>query len=272
MLLLAGLLVSLALGQMARASEPLWQLTLQGSGEEQQDVKSKDSALLLQFSAAPPSPWQWGYQHHYRVLRLANDQDAGADSNGHLHQTGPWLRYQQPHWQLRLAPQLAVSSNLLRHPNHLQGGDAQLHGHWLHQRGALHWGLAADSRLGRYLPYPLLRWQHQQGGLTWELGLPDNTLRWQPNRHWQWQLSLAPDGGQWQVRDGQLERRSRLRQQRWRLGPSLDWQPLPAITLTLGADYLFAQRLQYQLDNGEQIHHRPGTSHRLWLALQVTGH
>lgn len=281
-------LLSLASAASCRATSARWQLQLRASDSQTATEQRarfgedccayRESQFQLSRTSAnfteAKSTTTWRYRHDYRVFDLpavaaVDGMTAGdgtdsveAASNGHVHRLA--FAWQTPfdRWHVRVAPTLAVSSNLLRQPTHMTGDDWQLHGA-LWQRlttptGQWRWGLRADDRFGRYRGYPMLQWQTVRD--TWQLalGLPDSEWRWQVATHWQLAAVLEPDGGRWNVHDEQLQQQSALAQERWRAALGLHWQPGDAFRLGLDWSQWRHQQWQWRrLDGHHETLTRP---------------
>lgn len=231
-----------------------WSLT--GRGYDYDDeVDFRQTQLELSYLR---SRGTWRLRHDYRVFELPAIAGEPPASNGHVHALALGWQSGWGAWDIGLAPVLAVSSNVLKHPDTMRASDWQLHAHalrWLDGPGAGYWnlGLRADSRFGRYLPYPVAQW-HWSGehGFAIAIGLPDNTATWTLHRHWRLNLEVGPGGGYWQVRDENLDQVSHLQQQRWQSGLYLGWRPSRRIDLTLGATWFWQEEWRYRLADGQR--------------------
>ena len=239
------------------------------------DTDNRFRATGFYLGRQPAEGLGLAYQHDYRVFKLPPVNDIEPASNGHVHQTGPVLSGRQEGWYWQLAPRIATSSNGLKHIQDTSGKDLQLHGLALFRTawGAI--GLQADSRLGRYQPYPVLQYRHSAGPLTVQLGWPQNLIRWQhcPQGNALWyrqpqpggrclasgsalarsyvEIGLEPTGGQWQVKSKDREQSTTFRQKRWEASVVAGWSIKPGIELRLGGYYGFREAWRYRLESGE---------------------
>ncbi len=197
-----------------------------------------------------------GWQHEYRILDLPAINGVAADTNGHVHRTGPAWRKVSSERRVRIEPGLAVSSNALRHPKDLDAEDIRLSGA-IEQRiagdAASAWWLAlhVDDRFGRSRIYPGVQFQFvPTNAHELRLGFPDSSWRWRWTQRVQSELVVAPDGGKWRVRDPELARRSDVRLRAWRLAWSVRWQPADALAVDVRIGRQFESDLRYRLRDG----------------------
>ncbi len=238
-------------------------------------VGFRETRLELEFTTARAQQSHWSARHNYRVLALPEVNGTAAAANGHVHALAlGWQRSFHP-WQLELSPVLAASSNVLRNLKILSADGWQLHGSALRTVDLSSWGsgalgLRADSRLGEYLSYPTAQWRKALfNEVQLALGIPDSSIVWPWHPKLTLRLSMGPDGGQWRVRDDDLNRAGHVRQRRWHTSLALEWQLLTPIRLRLGASYYVRERWQYQLSDGTEVRrHRPNHS-ALWLGVAV---
>ncbi|MCH8499748.1 MAG: hypothetical protein LAT63_14825 [Marinobacter sp.] len=241
------------------------------------DTDNRFRATTFYLGHQPTAGVGFAYHHDYRVFKLPPANNAEPASNGHVHLTGPVITGHQADWYWQLAPRIATSSNGLKHLQDASGKDVQLHGLALFRTdwGAI--GLQADSRLGRYQPYPVVQYMHSAGPLMLQLGWPQSLIRWQrcsggsPLWHRQphpggrclasgsalarayLEAGLAPTGGQWQVKSKDRTLSTPFRQQRWEASVVAGWSIRPGIELRLGGHYGFREEWRYRLESGERV-------------------
>ncbi|MDX1756150.1 MAG: hypothetical protein R3175_08840 [Marinobacter sp.] len=235
----------------------------------------RETRLTLKRLSGNHRTGHWLASHNYRIFQLPEVDGRAPATNGHVHTLAMgWQRGFGP-WQLELAPVLAVSSNVLRNLDTLTARDWRIHGAVVRtyeygDRGMGYLGIRADSRLGDYLPYPTIQWQRAPGEhLQLALGVPDSVAEW----HWHTRslvrLRLGPDGGNWRVRDQELEHAGRLEQRRWHTSLTLEWQVLKQLRVSLGGSYYFQERWRYRLSDGRTVRQDPADHGALWLGLTV---
>jgi hypothetical protein len=201
-----------------------------------------------------------GWQHEYRILDLPEVNGVAADTNGHVHRTGPIWRKVSSAQRIRIEPRLALSSNALRHPKDLDAQDLSLLAA-IEQRIAgdtsrAWWlGLYMDDRFGSTRVYPGLSAQVVSGsGHELHLGFPDSSWRWRWSQRWQSEVMAAPDGGKWRVRDAELAQQSDVRLRAWQLAWITRWQPAQAVTLDVRIGRRFETDLRYLLQDGSSAY------------------
>ena len=192
--------------------------------------------------------WQGTSTDAQQTLRLVHDYGAHRidgnvpmPTNGHLHRLGIEWRRHSPNWEIAVAPVLAASSNVGRHPRVLDAGMVDWHVSVRRVEAllpslALLFGICRDDRGGATHTAPSLaiRWQPQEG-TELLLGYPDSRLVHRLSPALRFALSLSPSGGSWQVFDKQLTHQTRFARRGWRLeaevGLSLAWQQEVAIAI-----------------------------------------
>ena len=201
-----------------------------------------------------------GWQHEYRILDLPEVNGVAADTNGHVHRTGPTWRKVSSGQRIRVEPRLAVSSNALRHPKDLDAQDISLSAA-VEKRIAgdtpMAWWLAlyVDDRFGGARLYPGLAAQVvSSSGHELRLGFPDSSWRWRWSQRWQSEVIVAPDGGKWRVRDEELAQHSDVRLRAWQLAWIMRWQPAQALTLDVRIGRRFETDLRYLLQDGSSAY------------------
>lgn len=257
----------------AQASPP-WQVLLQ-SGElvGDRDPSYRQTLAEITYTPHPDYTTRWRLRHDYRVLDLADDQGVAAASNGHVHALSLSWRARLEDWAFELTPVLAVSSNVLKNPDDIQADDWQLHGAVTRRTsgpadGHWYWGVRADSRLGRYLPYPVVQWQSPDySGVGVGLGAPDSYAYWDMHPAWRLSLSLGPAGGYWQVRDKSLKQVSHLAQRRWHTTLDLHWQATRHVGAVLGWSHYWHRRWAYRLEDGRRVHQQVPDGSLISLSL-----
>jgi len=199
-----------------------------------------------------------GWQHEYRILDLPAVNAVPAQTNGHVHRLGPTWRKVSSERSIRVEPRLAVSSNALRHPKDLEVQDLTLSAA-IEQRIAggdsRAWWLAlyADDRFGDMRLYPGLYAQVvSTNGHELRLGFPDSSWRWRLSERLQSEVSVAPDGGEWRVRDEELAQHSDVQQRAWELVWVARWQLVDALALDLRIGRRFDTDLRYLLQDGSR--------------------
>jgi len=199
----------------------------------------------------------WGYAHDYRAFGFPERADQILVGNGHVHRTGPvWSR----EWEavgVRIAPALAVSSNVLGDQRDLRVGDIEpAFTVWRRSPGpgdgAWLWGVIGDSRTGAYRVLPLVAWTSERDrDFEVMLGFPDSSLRWNMCEGVRLRMEAGPDGGVWHVRDRAFTRRSRLEAEGWRLVTAVEWLPSSMLSLGVFWETGFARQWRVgELDGG----------------------
>ncbi|PVY75463.1 hypothetical protein C8D92_107186 [Tamilnaduibacter salinus] len=215
----------------------------------------------------------WSLDHEYRVLELLPRNGVPPATNGHVHQLAVGWSDRVGAWDVSLAPTLAVSSNVLRHPASMRLDDWRLDGRVVRRTvglagGDWRWGIGVDDRFGDYAPWPLVQWQTTLGeAFELTLGLPSNGVEWRVTERWRLSLDVFPDGGQWQVRDESRTRVSRLEQTRWRADLALQWRVLPKVALAAGVARLMDRRWSYRLEDGRGAERTPSSANAWFLAI-----
>lgn len=214
-------------------------------------------------------------RHRYDILDLPDVDGAVPATNGHVHRFSLAATWQRPRWRVHVEPVIAVSSNVARAPQRLRASDvlpvaAVERAVARNETNALWIGASADTRLGRWLPYPTVRRTNDPAaGTHWQLGFPESFVRRRLAPAWSASVGLAPDGAQWQVRDRGFEHRTRVRLRAWRAEAALHWQSHGTIAVELFAGRAFAGRLRYALHDGRTVAlHVPDTS---YAGARVTG-
>ena len=195
------------------------------SGTAVDAVSVEELALRLRLRS-----WEDAATGTRRVVRLVHDYGAHRidarvpmPTNGHLHRLGIEWRRHSPNWEIAVAPVLAASSNVGRHPRVLDAGMVDWHASVrrvepLSPSLAVLVGICRDDRGGatRVAPSLAIRWQPQEG-TELMLGYPDSRLVHGLNPALRLGLSLSPSGGSWQVFDKQLVHQTRFARRGWRL-------------------------------------------------------
>ncbi|MCC5843602.1 MAG: hypothetical protein JJU05_05060 [Verrucomicrobia bacterium] len=201
----------------------------------------------------------WGYVHDYRAFGFPERAEQTVVGNGHVHRTGPVWRRETDTTGVRIAPALAVSSNVLRDQRDLRIGDIEpAFSVWRRSpgpgEGAWRWGLIGDTRTGAYRVLPVLGWESRwDRSVEAALGFPDSSLQWRMSGRLRLRIEAGPDGGVWHVRDRAFTRRSRLEAEGWRLMTALEWMPASLLTLGVFWETGFARAREWRvgdLDGG----------------------
>jgi hypothetical protein len=198
-----------------------------------------------------------GWKHEYRILDLPAVNGVAAQTNGHLHRTGPTWRKMSSGRSIRVEPQLAVSSNALRHPKDLEAQDLTLLAAIEQRVAATPWWLAlyVDDRFGSTRLYPGFSAQvRSASGHQLRLGFPDSSWQWQWSRQWQSEVSVAPDGAKWRVRDADLMHESDVQLRAWQLVWIARWQPADELALDFRVGRRFNMDLRYLLQDGSNAY------------------
>jgi len=252
---LACLLISSA----SAAQEARWRLQFSMENDAEQSVlgqpyqpRMTEVAIDRKFDGGANAGWQ----HEYRILDLPAVNGVAAETNGHVHRTGPTWRKVSSERRVRVEPRLAVSSNALRHPKDLDAQDLSLSAA-IEQRiagdASSSWWLAlhVDDRFGGTRFYPGLYAQVvSTNGNELRMGFPDTSWRWRWSQRLQSEVIVAPDGGEWRVRDPELARRSDVQLRAWQLVWIARWQPANALALDVRIGRRFETDLRYRLQDG----------------------
>ena len=201
-----------------------------------------------------------GWKHEYRILDLPAVNGVAAQTNGHVHRTGPTWRKVSPERRIRVEPRLAVSSNALRNPKDLGWEDLSLSAA-IEQRIAgddsRAWWLAlhVDDRFGDTRLYPGLYAQWvSTNGHELRLGFPDTSWRWRLSQRLHSKVIVAPDGAKWRVRDEELAQHSDVQLRAWELVWIARWQPVDALALDVRIGRRFDTDLRYLLQDGSRAY------------------
>jgi len=252
---LACLLISSA----SAAQEARWRLQLSIEDDAERSVlgqpyqpRTHEIAIDRMLDGGASAGWQ----HEYRILDLPAVNGVAAQTNGHVHRTGPTWRKESSERRVRVEPRLAVSSNALRHPKDLDAHDFSLSAA-IEQRiagdAARAWWLAlhVDDRFGGMRFYPGMQAQVvSTNGSDLRLGFPDTSWRWRWSQWLESEVIVAPDGGEWRVRDPELARRSDVQLRAWELVWIARWQPANALALDVRIGRRFETDLRYRLQDG----------------------
>ncbi|OZG72428.1 hypothetical protein BTA51_14960 [Hahella sp. CCB-MM4] len=265
------LLLLLLVTETAIAGELSWNLTLSTTLSEtintpEEDARYFESFFQLDRFPQEESPTRWSLREDYRSFHQPKIDNHEPASNGDAHALSlRWFAHFSQ-WQIELAPTIATSSNVLVHPDEMKLEDWQLHGSLLRSdtgpaAGQWQWGVIADSRFGRYLPYPSVQWQKNVGNTQIGLGLPNSDIAWRFRSDWSVGLEVGPDGGFWHVRDKNFRQSSDLSQKRWNASlylqwspPYLQWSPVRLASFRLGLNHYWRQEWKYQLDDGQSTY------------------
>lgn len=197
-----------------------------------------------------------GWKHEYRILDLPAVNGLAAQTNGHVHRTGPTWRKESPERRIRVEPRLAVSSNVLRHAKDLDAQDLSLSAA-IEQRiagvSSRAWWLAlhVDDRFGDTRFYPGLTGQVvSTNGHELRLGFPDTSWRWRWSQWLQSEVIVAPNGGKWRVRDEELAQHSDVQLRAWELVWIARWEPVDELALDVRIGRRFDTDLRYLLQDG----------------------
>jgi len=252
---LACLLISSA----SAAQEARWRLQISTENDAEQSVLGQPyqpSMTEIAIDRMLDAGASAGWKHEYRILDLPEVNGVAAQTNGHVHRTGPTWRKVSPEQRIRVEPRIAVSSNALRHPKDLEVQDLSLSAA-IEQRiagdASKAWWLAlyADDRFGDERLYPGLYAQVvSTNGHELRLGFPDTSWRWRLSQWLQSEVGVEPDGGKWRVRDEELAQHSDVQLRAWELVWIVRWQPVDALALDVRIGRRFDSDLRYLLQDG----------------------
>lgn len=257
-----SLLLAALCGAALAQTEPRWQATwshVVGERNPASDTSREPRSNALALERITSGAFTIGARHRYDIVDLPAVAGIPAATNGHLHRLSAGAQWNGERTRMRMEPTLAVSSNVGRQPKSLTWSDLQPNASWERRIGngaaqALWLGVQADARLGRWLGYPTLRWHNDEAAAThWQLGFPESRWRRRLAEHWALAVGVAPDGGQWQVRDREFDSRSRVRLRLWRAEASVQWLAGEHVALALVAGRAFAGESRYSLLDGSAI-------------------
>lgn len=258
---------AMALAHESGQSRPLRAVdaeqTLQRSGFSLQSARDGDTP-------------GFSYAHEYSTFSFdpASPSDPEPAGNGHLHHMGLTLdvsHLMPDDTRLHLQPALSVSSNQLKHPDRIRGRGLQLNvGLSRHvdigENTRWRMGLCADHRFGNYRLYPTLAWQLDTGNWHFSLGLPDSEARLRLSPTLETTVRIAPEGNRWRVQD-ESHGYSWFRHRAWQLTGALNWRPTPRLGVAFSVHRLYDNRLDFRLENGQDIRARSDPPLQLELSL-----
>lgn len=166
--------------------------------------------------------------HDYRAFELAGTgahdvRGRRPQANGHVHRLGVGYGFGTPQWEWALAPMLATSSNVGRHPRAVNGKLVAWHAairrrHALSRSVVAFYGVCHDDRFGTLGLRPLIgvHWLARQR-LTATLAWPDSQVELRLGKRWRLWAEARPSGGHWHVYDNELAKRSRFSYRGWRM-------------------------------------------------------
>lgn len=260
------------------AQEARWRVNLSTENNAEQSVLGQpyqpsltDIAIDRTLNAGANAGWH----HEYRILDLPAVNGVAAQTNGHVHRTGPTWRKESSERRIRIEPRLAVSSNALRHPKDLEAQDLSVTAA-IEQRiagdasRALWLAVHLDDRFGDTRLYPGLQAQVvSTNGHELRLGFPDSAWRWRLSQRLQSEVIVAPDGAKWRVRDEELAQHSDVQLRSWELAWIARWQPLSALALDVRIGRRFDTDLRYLLQDGSSAYVEAPDSNFLGLSVSV---
>ena len=214
------------------------------------------------------------FLHDYRAYDIPTTGEP-LQTNGHLHRLGVSFHERRDSWEWAVAPLLAASSNVGRHPRVIDREVVAWHGmvrrmHRLDPAVTAYWGACRDDRLGarRLLPVVGVHWHLEYLDLT--VGFPDSVLNWRAHERWSVQLRVQPAGGSWRVFSDDLERRSRFRQAGWRLGVDVGFEVTANHRLTASAAREVRRSFRFRLDDGSDVRADAADTWLVGLRLEWT--
>lgn len=241
------------------AQEARWRLQLSTENDVEQSVLGQPyqpSRTEIAIDRMLDADASAGWRHEYRILDLPEVNGVAAQTNGHVHRTGPTWRKESPERRIRVEPRLAVSSTALRHPKDLEAQDLSLLAA-IEQRVAGEasraWWLAVYlyDRFGDTRVYPGFYAQvASTNDHDLRLGFPDTSWRWRWSQWLQSEVIVAPDCGKWRVRDEELANHSDVQLRAWKLVWIARWQPVDALALDVRIGRRFDSDLRYLLQDG----------------------
>lgn len=176
-------------------------------------------------------------------------------TNGHLHTWDLSLNgiYKSNDSEVvyRITPALSVSSNVLKHPDLINGDSFQLKTALLYKTGfnqKYEWiiGFMSDHRFGDYLLYPVtgVCWQPADDWLL-QLALPDFSIRKTIYHGINLLFYAAPEGNQWNVYSKDRQLNSDLTYNAITTGISVQWEVMPNFELSI--DYENQTRREFSI-------------------------
>ncbi|MEE8118016.1 MAG: DUF6268 family outer membrane beta-barrel protein [Gammaproteobacteria bacterium] len=198
----------------------------------------------------------FGAGHRYTIFDI---DGVATQTNGHVHTFYlPYFHAQQTErgiMRFAVAPALSASSNIIKTRNNWRSETLQLLGGFRFENSnGWYVGGCADYRFGEFEIYPVFglrfatmdRWQL-------EIGFPDSAARYRLHDEFNLQITIGPDGNQWEVADEAFSQRSRFGYQSFLLAFSLDWKPLKRLSVSFGVARHFEQELNLLLINGQRV-------------------
>lgn len=203
--------------------------------------------------------WSFGFGHRYAIL---NFDDVTPQTNAHLHTAYfPMHRIREgDHTSFRasVAPALSASSNIIGHPQEYRSETLQfLFAVAWHRQFAgwtLRYGICGDHRFGEYRVYPSIGtvWQPHPDW-TLDVGFPDTLLTYRFNRRLSSDIGISPAGNDWHVADRSMSEESRLVYEGYVIDWQLQWDAMPALSISAGLGATMDSRYELTLMDGERI-------------------
>jgi len=190
-----------------------------------------------------------GFAHEYRSLDLVAIDGVAASSNGDLHRLGWVWRRDGEQRRYRIGAGLAVSSNVLKNFDTVEGEDLRgMAAFDQHLAGPLWIGLRGDDSFGHFRLYPTFEAVLQSPAHELRLGFPESSWRWRWSPQVEMELGLAPDGGRWSVRDSETDaQQSIVRYRSWEAAWALRWRPFDRLAVEARLGRTFGAEVRYKL-------------------------
>jgi len=200
-------------------------------------------------------------------------------TNGHLHTwrlpvTGSYKKNGSEIFY-KVTPAISVSSNVLRHPELIDGKALQLNTGLLYKKDIQReysWviGFMSDHRFGDYHLYPVagICWQPTQDWLL-QLTLPDFSIRKTFSSGINLVFYVAPEGNQWHVFSKDRQRDSDLTYNAIVTGITAQWSITPTVKLSLEFEKQSRREFSIVLDDNSLIEPQADSSTGLTVRAEV---
>lgn len=242
----------------------------QGVGTIDQQYNNYD----LLFSAAQ-GKYLFGVGHRYDIFDVNPTQ---TETNGHQHTF--FLPFHmlsegdRDSFRFSAAAGLSASSNLFNHSGVMTNDAVQLlaalvWGKDISTSVSLRYGVCGDHRFGEYRAYPAASvvWQPHPDWRI-QLGFPDSRLSYRISDSFSSDVSISPDGNEWQVADKSLTNHSQFIYEAYAIEWSLDWVVRDRFTITASVGEQFHNRYELTLIDQSRVRLSGDTITRMGAALE----
>ena len=219
--------------------------------------------------------WWFGVGHRYVIFGV---DPVELQTNGHLHTLFFPLHRQSDSdnksFRFSIAPSLSASSNVMEDPAAYSADTFQILAAFvwsrkLSERATLRYGVCGDSRFGSYEIYPSISidWR-PHADLMVELGFPTTRLTYQALPNISLSLQVAPDGNEWQVKNEDMERQSKLVFEASLIEWAVNWQARTRLTISASVGRAFHNRYDVTLSDDSRVRLSDDSVTRIGAALK----